>query len=347
MPSHFTEVEGFFNSITGGGNAFNDAAYNASLNRLIRQRSAQTTLDSKLEKLIRDKDINANRSDIRGLIDDDLLRATVLGGAGTGANLAAGRRAEGTDIENDIMRQALAAVTGAEQGGQQVPADLLNALNAVRGKLLGPQNVQVQPQATADLNFTNQQIDTSGALELSNAALEQKRIKETAAINPGPDLEALTTNQLDLLSVGPDTIPVDTTPGFFKRETIENLPLSDPRAANKFAKMTEDERDALMQFLGPEFAQWRVARLTTDPDMIDSSHAIGKYLEERVGGGLPAAGRPAPVAGESAIPNPVVPTSVAPEDIEAVIAKANALIQAGASQEEVRARLKEMGISLQ
>ena len=306
----FRGIEDFVAAVTGG-NRFEDAAYNASLTRLTRQRAAQTSLDKQLELLAREKDINANRGDVRNLMTgDDLARAIALSNSGTGANLSGFRSSEKTDLQTQTMQQALDAISGAEQSGNELPTDLINALTGVAsGKLLGPTNVQVQPQATSDIRgseavaaLNEGKLNDLLPVQIeAEQALTDQRNRANIDGGGGLDFEELSSIGLENLILNPDTLPIKTGSTsripFVGEDIIENLPLSDPRAQKAWAEMNPDDRAALLQRLAPEFNRWRVAQSTTDPNMTDETYAIGKFLDFKLGQG-------AAVSGASRAPNP-------------------------------------------
>ncbi len=261
MSDHFQGIRGFVEAITGRG-AYDDAAYNASLNRLMRQRSAQTGLDRQLELLIRDKDINRNRGDADRLIEDDLVRANTLGG--TGSDWLASERARGASTQSDAMAEGLAAVMGARESGDELPTDFVNALTGVSaGKLLTDKHVQVQDRSGADLELTQQQLLKAIAGTASEEALTRKRDRANLGGSSKFNLETPTKQQIDEMLRGPDIIEEHF---FGADEAFEGPSILD------------------------EFTKFQVSRVGSDPRMADASYAIAKFLEFKQAGGTSVAG---------------------------------------------------------
>jgi hypothetical protein len=283
----FRGIEDFVSAVTGGNRFAEDAAYNASLNRLVRQRSAQTALDKQLELLAREKDINTNRAAAGPLIEDDLLRAVTLGNLGS--SYSGAQSGAQTGIENQAKQAQLNAILGLEPGAE-IPADFLNALNTVTGKLLGPTNVQVQPQATSDIRASealaalNERKRTDllpvqvGAQE---ALIGQREAAAARSARPSGsgrlNLENPTIDQLSLL--GNQEFEVES----------ENPIL---RALGK-GKTTETTEDLL-----PAFMQFQAENAILDPNFQDSTFALNEFLKSRAASNVPVAGAvPAPDAG--------------------------------------------------
>jgi hypothetical protein len=285
----FRGIEDFVSAVTGGNRLGEDAVYNASLNRLVRQRSAQTSLDKQLELLAREKDINANRATAGGAIEDDLIRAITLGNLGS--SFSGAQSGAQTGIENEALQAALDSVLGQQAAGAPQETDFVNALTGVRsGKLLGPTNVQVQNQATSDIGASD------AAAALNTGKLEQllpEQIKAVqaltgardasaarSAIAPGSrlNLENPTVDQLGLL--GNQEIEIES----------EN-PLLRFIGEGKTTELTDD--------LLPEFMRFQSENAVLDPNYQDATFALDKFLQSKQTG--------APVAGASPAPNTGVP----------------------------------------
>jgi len=304
MAEQFQGFQSFVRALTGENQFLDRRADEASFSRLLRQRSAQTSLDRQLELLARDRDINLSRGDLRGSIDDDVIRALTLGGPGVGANFSAAQTGVGTGIKNTASQTALDAVLGAETAGADPRTDFINALIGVAGnRQTSPSGVLTREQATSDLRGSEAVAALNeGRLEDllptqvgAAEALTNQRNRAGGGLDAGPDLEPLTSIQAESLILDPESIPITSGIPFFKK--TENVPFDDPRAQEKFSELSPSKQSALLQFLGPEFAQWRIANLPLDPTLADSDIAIGKFLEfKRSGSAAPVAGAgPAPV----------------------------------------------------
>ncbi len=270
--ANFQGIEDFVAAITGGGGVTRGDEFS----RLVRQRSAQVTLDRKLEQLTRDKDINVNRSNLSTGIDDELLKSLVLGGPGVGANFAAGQRGLKTGIESEALRGALDAILGAQAGGGELPTDLLNALTGVSsGKLLAPTNVQVQAQATSDLGVS----DALGALnegrlndllpaqvEATEALTGQRIASAERSARPSNagrlNLENLSADQIPLLGGTEIDIPSESAIGRF------------------FGRTTKGRSEDFF----PEFMKFQAENAVLDPRFQDATFALTKFLEFKEGG---------------------------------------------------------------
>jgi len=317
----FQGIEDFVGAVSGGGNGLEAAAYNASLDRLMRQRNQQALLDKRLEEATLAKSINTERATGLNAIPDPLMRGITGGNPGMGANYSAAQTGEGTRQQNEILQMALKALQGATEKGEKPPTDLLNALTAIQsGKIVGPGGVQVQEQAgaqigklNAETNYKNAQVSQVMPAQVGsyNATAEAARARTEQQAVTGENMEPLNALESNFLLQDPATLPVVTDTNWFSPNVTENLPMSDPRAQAEWAGMGKDARQAMTEDLGPEFMQWRATRLTTDPKMIDSTYAVTKFLQEKAGpanaSGIPAAAA-APVAGQSATPaSPTAP----------------------------------------
>ncbi len=277
--ANFQGIEDFVAAITGGGGA----AQGQEFNRLVKQRSAQVSLDRKLEQLTRDKDINRNRGGLNDTIEDDLLRQLVLGGPGVGANFSAGQKGIKTGIESEALRGALDAILGAQAGGGELDTDFTNALTGVSsGKLLAPTNVQVQDQATSD-------ISASDAV----AALNQGKLTDLLPAQVGA-AEAL-TRQRDA-SAARSALPSNAG-----RLNLENL-TQDQLGLLGGQEIDIPSEFAIQRFFGagetkgrsedffPEFMKFQAENAVLDPRFQDATFALNAFLEFKKGGGAVVAG---------------------------------------------------------
>jgi len=168
----FPGVRDFVAAVTGG-NTLEQAGFDAAQARLIKQRREQATLDRAIEQAALAKDINFQRGNALGAIDDPLIRGIAGANSGFGANFSAAQSGEQTRMENESLAAAMAALENSAESGEEIPVDLLNALNALKaGKLLAPANVQVQEQASANIGKSNADI---GLDEARSALLDIQR----------------------------------------------------------------------------------------------------------------------------------------------------------------------------
>ncbi len=282
--ANFQGIEDFMEAITGGSGVTRGDEFT----RLIRQRSAQATLDRKLEQLTRDKDINANRgSESIGNLDP-LLRSLVLGGPGVGTNFAAGQRGIKTGIESEALRGALEAILGAQASGGEIDTDFTNALTGVSsGKLLAPTNVQVQGQATSDISASDAvaalnegRLETLLPAQVGAAEALIRKRDASAARSERPS----NAGRLNLENLSQDQI------GLLGGQEID-IPSENPLARFFGAFETKGRSEDFF----PEFMKFQTENAILDPRFQDATFALTKFLEFKEGGG-------AVVAGASAAP---------------------------------------------
>lgn len=265
--ANFQGIEDFVAAITGGGGVVPGQEFN----RLVAQRSAQVSLDRKLEQLMREKDINVNRATAGANIEDELLRALVLGGPGLGANFSAGQRGLKTGIESEALRAALDAIMNQQRTGGEPQTDFINALTGVSaGKLSTPANVQVQSQATSDTNVSDALAALNeGRLETLLPAQVAASKALTGQRNAAAERSALPSNvgRINLENPSKEQYELlfeerKKEPGFFN-----NLLGTKPG--------TEDV------FIFDEFERWRTERALAGEDVTDAGIAIQKFLASK------------------------------------------------------------------
>lgn len=276
----FSGIEDFVGAVTGRGR-LDDAAYNASLTRLTRQRAAQTSLDKQLELLAREKDINANRGAAGGLIPDDLLRSLTLGNLGS--SFSGAQSGTQTGIENEALQAALDAVLGAQAGGTEQPTDFVNALTGVRaGKLLSPTNVQVQDQATSDIGAS----DALGALNRGKRTdLLPVQVEAQQALTGARNASALRSERPSAsgrLNLENPSIDLLGLLGNVETEVESENPLLRFLGEGKTTETTED--------LLPAFLQFQSENALLDPNYQDASFAVNEFLKSRSANNAPVAG---------------------------------------------------------
>lgn len=279
----FRGIEDFVAAVTGGS-GYEQAGYDAATERLIKQRSAQAQLDKRLEEAAMAKRENEAGANLGGLIVDPKILELTL--SKLGSSYSGAMSGEQTRMQNDTMQQAMAALQGSTAANAPVPADLINALSAIGGqKMLAPTNVQVQRQATSDLGVSNSAA-AENAAQAALAAARQKAVENpvlgsTAATVKPVDIENLTQDQMSLL--------------------VEETKAATPSTLG-FGGSEAEYKD-----LYPEFLQFQMDHITTDPNMADGNYALAKFLAQR---NAPAAASGVPeVSGASvapASPNDVV-----------------------------------------
>jgi len=291
-----TGVADLVTALTGGQGieqkAYGDAAY-----RIMQARNAQAEMDKRVQDAALVKDKLRVRQNFENTFTPDMSHPDALKYAilsELADQMKYGQEAVGVGQQNAARGRA-AEIAGAMKGD---PASLMNAQIAVAGdKLLAPTNVKVTEQADADIAKTVMDIIAGSALaneRQAGAAKDRAAVARTADGTVIPDMESIPSQggYAGMLWTDPETIPVDVpNPGFWNfGSTTQNLPLDDPRAAKKWAGMSQEEKDAMAINLGPEFMQWRTANILQDPSLQDIDIAIGKFLQTK---GNPRSGKQA------------------------------------------------------
>lgn len=278
-------------ALTGGGQR-EDMAYATMANRILEAQNKQAMLDQRVmeSNLMKDQMLERGNYRRNSMDMDPLVRMAVL--AGMAGEHKTGLEAVGVGQKNNLRERGTGYLDQMEAGGADL-TDMLNATTANRSdKLLTSSHVQVQPQATADIGVSNAQAKDYKTQAIWNMA----RAAAEGATGPGgvpiPDVESLTKDQQGLLwseQTPPETLPVRLGEEWFRGgpDRVENLPFDDARAQEMWLAMEPEERDALMksEFYGPEFARWRSAQLSANPNLSESDIAIGEFLNMKLGGG--------------------------------------------------------------
>jgi len=298
------------------GGAIEQQGFNDERIRLEKARGVSADMDFKVQRAISSAfDTDKNRIQAKAL--EDLVAA--LGPDPTTAEKAflSGLASDFNDLQKGKKSktefEALIDMLAQINAGGKVDTDRFNLRSAIArgGASVGASDFNVRDQSKANLDKTNRVTDINGRLrDAVSGDLAFPGLIKDAPLPQPTNFEPLNQTSLDLLTVDPQTVDVKTgTEGnaiqrLLGRGTdiVKNLPIGDPRARAAIAEMTPDERASIMEFLGPEFVQWRVDQLQVDKNVVDSSYAIGKFLSERNQGGPPVAGADPLVTQQSAPP---------------------------------------------
>jgi hypothetical protein len=265
-----------------GGSGYEQTAYNREFARLTAAKSAAANMDKKVAEAAMAETENTQFQDLGRFFDP---RQTAVMQSGTGADLSALMTAEGTEQKNDMRGNLMEMIDGMVKSDAP-QNDIFNAIaSAISGQTLTAPELGAQAQSGADLDLTQRKIQETIAGIGSENALTVKRGAETSNIGAGGgvNLESLGTLEQGLLYANPETIPIERdAPGLFTGDITENIPFTDPRAQQKWAGMTKDQRNTMMRDFAPEFTSWRLALMMTEPSVAqDSQQAIARFLEEK------------------------------------------------------------------